>query len=98
MTSMPSNAEKRCAARIQATVKTSRPMRIIAAIADLDRSEATVKDDLPAVWSCSDAGMTRLSFELLAANSNELVPADAGDDDASALAQQLREQVFQLLA
>jgi hypothetical protein len=76
----------------------SRSMRSDRGARHLDRAEATLKDSFPAIWSPSDAGMTRSTIELRAANSNELALADAGDDDANALAQQLREQVFQLLA
>jgi hypothetical protein len=48
-------------------------------------------------WLPGDAGVTRSTIDLLAANSNEPAVADTEDDDANALAQQLRDQVFQLL-
>jgi hypothetical protein len=53
--------------------------------------------DLPVTWLPGDAGVTRSTIDLLAANSNEPAVADTEDDDANALAQQLRDQVFQLL-
>jgi hypothetical protein len=60
-------------------------------------AEATLTQDFPASWSSGDTDAARSTFDLLAANSNEPALVDTGEDDATALAQQLRDQVLQLL-
>ena len=62
----------------------------------LGRAQVTLTQGLPATWPPGDAGVTRSTSDLLAANSNDPALADTGEDDAIALAQQLRDQVFQL--
>jgi hypothetical protein len=69
---------------------------ITAALADLERAEATLKEKFPASQSSGDANVTRPVLELLTGDANDLAHADTGEDDANALAQQLREQVRQL--
>ena len=52
--------------------------------------------NFPATWSSRDVGVTQSTVDLRAANSNDLALADSGEEDATALAQQLRDQVLQL--
>jgi hypothetical protein len=59
-------------------------------------AKATLMDKLPTSRSFRAAEGTWSPIVLRAANQNDPVHADCGDDDAMALAEQLREQVLRL--
>jgi hypothetical protein len=64
-----------------------------AGLADLDRAEETVSEDNGGNRSSGEADVRGSIIALPRRGSNRRTLADAGDDDANALAQQLCEQV-----